>query len=202
MCNVRYDGGINADDVPINLPSQQLQDLATSYYKTKVEVGPNQRKIIELSTAQHSCGDDNAMVLWKTRRRMHITSSNTGKIAKRRASTPVGRQVQQLLYSTFQGNKATAWGLSQEEASSVHYMEWLQEQSPAATVTINCGLVISPAYPWLAATPDGWVEDPQATPTRGIVEFKNPHSYKDSSIDDAITQKSVPVCLSAVERDR
>ena len=46
MCYVRYDGGINKDDVPINLPSQQLQDLATSYYETKVEVGPNQRKIM------------------------------------------------------------------------------------------------------------------------------------------------------------
>ena len=53
MCYVRYDGGINKDDVPINLPSQQLQDLATSYYETKVEVGPNQRKIM-LNWAQHN----------------------------------------------------------------------------------------------------------------------------------------------------
>ena len=132
-------------------------------------------------------------VLWKTHRRMHITSSNMGKIAKRRASTLVGRLVHQLLYSTFQGNKATAWGLSQEEASSQHYLNWLQQQSPAANVTINCGLV-SQTYPWLAATPDGWVEDPQATPAQGIVEFKNPHSYKESNIDDAITSKKC-TCL-------
>ena len=57
FCN-RYDGGINADDVPINLPSQQLRDLATSYYKTKVLVRPNQRKLIELSTSQHDCADE------------------------------------------------------------------------------------------------------------------------------------------------
>jgi len=74
-------------------------------------------------------------------------------------------------------------------------MEWLQEQLPAATVTTNCGLVISPACPWLAATLDGWVVDPQANPARGIVEFKNPHTYKDSSIVDTITNKNC-TCLS------
>ena len=185
----RCNGGINADDVPINLPSQQLQDLATSYYKTKVLVGPNQRKLIKLSTIQHDCGDDIVTVLWKTHRQMNITSSNMGKIAKRCASTPVGRLVHQLLYPTFQGNKATAWGLSQEEASSQQYLNWLQQQSPAGNVTINCELVVSQTYPWLAATPDGWVEDPQATLGQGIAGFKNPHSYKENIIDDAITSK-------------
>jgi len=124
-------------------------------------------------------------VLWKTHRRMCITSSNTSKIAKRRPSTPVGRLVHQLLYPTFQGNKTTAWGLSQEEASSQHYLNWLRQQSPAA---INSGLVVSQTYP------DGWVEDPQAIPAQGIVEFKNPYSYKESNNDNAITSKKC-TCL-------
>ena len=122
---------------------------------------------------------------------MRITSSNAGKVVKRHESTPVSRLVHQLLCTSFRGNSSTAWGLSQEEASSHQYLKWLWEerQSHTATVTINCGLIVSPTYPWLAATPDGWVEDPTATPTRGIVEFKNPHSYKDNSINDAITEK-------------
>jgi len=88
-------------------------------------VGPNHRKLIELATSQHNCGDDNVTVLWKTHRRMRITSPNTGKIAKRRPLTPVGCLVHQFLYPTFQGNKATAWGLSQEETISQHYLNWL-----------------------------------------------------------------------------
>ena len=139
-----------------------------------------------MTPAQHSCGDETALIKWKTERRIRITSSNVGKIAKRRKSTPVGNLVCQLLYTTFQGNASTAWGLSQEEASSHQYLKWLREDqgSSTATVTINCGLVISTSYPWLAATPDGWVEDPKATLTRGIVEFKNPHRYKDTRINE------------------
>ena len=41
------------------------------------------------------------------------------------------------------------------------------------------------AHPWLAATPDGWVSDPSASPSRGLVEFKNPHSYRDLAVNDA-----------------
>ena len=120
------------------------------------------------------------MVLWKTRWRMHITSSNAGEIAKRRASTPVGHRVQQLLYSTFQGNKAKAWGLSQEEASLIHYMEWLQEQSPAATVIINCGLVISPVSSYTRRLSRGSAS--HSSKGHSLV-----YSCKDSSIDDTIT---------------
>ena len=156
-----------------------------------------------MTTAQHSCGDETALIKWKTERRIRITSSNVGKIAKRRKSTPVGNLVRQLLYTTIRGNASTAWCLSQEEASSHQYLKWLREDqgSSTATVTINCGLVISTSYPWLAATPDGWVEDPKATPTRGIVEFKNPHSYKDTRINEAIMNKKC-TCLCVVSGER
>jgi len=80
-------------------------------------------------------------------------------------------------------------------------LNWLQQQSSAANVTINCGLVVSQTYLWLAATPDGWVEDPQATPAQGIVEFKNPHSYKESNIDNAITSKKLPVYIFTMVGD-
>ena len=105
---------------------------------------------------------------WKTQRRERITSSNVETIAKRRATTPVNRLVHQLLYTSFQGNTATQWGVSQEEASYYSYLKWLHtiKKSPQATTTINCGLIISTIHPWLAATPDGWVEDPQATQSK------------------------------------
>jgi len=150
-------------------------------------VGPNHRKLIELGTSQHNCGND-VTVLWKAHRQMCIISSNTGKIAKRRPSHQLATWYTNFCILLFKVT-ATAWGLSQEEASPQHYLNWLRQQLPAANVTINCGFVVSLNYPWLAATPDGWVEDLQATPAQGIVEFKNPHSYKDSNIDDAITSK-------------
>jgi len=46
--------------------------------------------------------------------------------------------------------------------------------------------MVCTAHPWLAATPDGWVTDPEAVPSEGLVEFNNPYSYKDLAVSDAI----------------
>jgi len=70
------------------------------------------------------------------------------------------------------------------------YTSWLHERrSLSSTVNSNCGLMVCTAHPWLAATPDGWVTDPEAGALilrLGLVEFKNPYSYKDLAVSDAI----------------
>ena len=73
-------------------------------------------------------------------------------------------------YSKFVGNAATRYGLMQERPSCFKYLEWLEKEkgSAGAKVNIKCGLVISSTHPWLAATPDGLVNDPQATPQQGL----------------------------------
>jgi len=93
-----------------------------------------------------------------------------------------------MLYSSFKGNTATRYGLA-----NTRYLEWLQTQcgSVGATVNRNCGLAVSSTYPWLAATPDGLVIDPSASPLppEGLLEFKNPYSYKDNLLQDAFDSK-------------
>ena len=195
----RYDGGPNATDVPMSIPADELKDLMVTYYTTHIAVNGNTAKIIELETAEQ-CHDEVASHKWKARRRERITS-NAGTIAKQRATTPVKCLVHQLLYTSFHGNIATKWGLSQEEASCDSYLKWLkfEKKSLQATVNMKCGLIVSTTHPWLAATPDGWVEDPEAKPSRGLVEFKNPHSCRNLMIDEAITAKNVPASLSIME---
>ena len=108
-------------------------------------------------------------------------------IIKHRSTTPVARTVNQLLYSTFHRNTATRWGLDQEQHTVGVYTSWLHNRgSPNPTVNIKCGLVVCTPHPWLAATPDGWVTDPEASPSSGLVEFKNPYSYRDLSVGDAV----------------
>ncbi|XP_065902388.1 uncharacterized protein [Dysidea avara] len=133
-----------------------------------------------------------AFGIWKAERRVRITSSMAGTIAKRRASTQVTSTVHNMLYTKFSGNEATCWGLSQERATASHYMQWKQQHgSPEISVDTDCGLVISVAHPWLAATPDGFVNDPQVTPAKGLVEFKNPHSCRDLTMMDAVQSKKL-----------
>ena len=172
-----------------------------SYYSTHVKVNTNKAKIIQLETTQQS-HDEVSSYIWKAKRRERIPSFNVGTTAKCRATTPVKWLVQQLLYTSFQGNATTKWGLSQEEGY-YSYLKWLHtvKKSPQGTATINCGLVISTTNPWLATTPDSWVEDPQATSTRSIVEFKNLHSYKNLMIDDAISANNVPILSSMMEEN-
>ena len=96
----------------------------------------------------------------------------------------------QLLYSTFQGSSATRWDLQQKQHSVSVCVSWLHDRgSLSPTVTINCGLIVCTDHPWLAATPDGWVSEPEALPSDGLVEFKNPYSYKELAVRDTIASE-------------
>ena len=183
----RHDGDIEPLDVPTAVPADYLKDLMKRCYQSEIMVDGNKAQSIQAATRDHSY-DDNVSVVWQTERRRRITSTNARSIAKRRSTTPVNRLVHQLLYSTFRGTSATRWGLQQEEHSVGAYMSWLNDRgSPRPTVDINCGLSVCTAHPWLAATPDGWVTDPEVSPSNGLVEFKNPYSYRDLAVSDAIT---------------
>ena len=152
------------------------------------------REIQSLTSKQ---GDDEAAsAIWKCEKRLRITSSNVKAIVQQRPTTPVASTVKQLLYSKFVGNAATRYGLMQERPSCFKYLEWLEKEkgSAGAKVNIKCGLVVSSTHPWLAATPDGWVNDPQASPRQGLVEFKNPHSFRNMLLRDAIDGKKC-TCL-------
>ena len=191
----RYDGGPNATDVPQDVPPNHLQDLMVSFYKTKVVVTQQRAKELQLLTVQHGY-DEVACSIWKAERRLRITSSIAGTIAKRRPTTQVRSSVHTMLYSKFSGNEATRWGLSQEKTTAEQYIQWkAQHGSPGISVNTECGLVIATNHPWLAATPDGLVNDPQVLPSQGLVEFKNPHSCKDQSITHAVMSKKL-TCLS------
>ena len=58
---------------------------------------------------------------------------------------------------------------------------------PDVTVD-DCGLFISQQHPWLAATPDGLVNDPSDTSQPlGLVEIKNPYTARQKTLSEACT---------------
>jgi len=75
-----------------------------------------------------------------------------------------------LLYSKFEGNPSTEWGINQEAATNLQHLQIKREVSPDVS-TCQTGLVISLANPWLAASPDGLVFDPIEPYPNGVVEF-------------------------------
>ena len=180
----RHDGGISVLDVASDVPQNILEDLMKKYYETNVQVSSSKAKELESATITQGEGDDTVSNIWKAERRKRITSSIIGQIAKRRSKTKVEKLVKYKLYSTFRGNTATRWGHEHEKHARQKYLDQLRTTSPSATCK-DSGLVIHRKHHWLAASPDGLVNDPSATPTTGLVEIKNPFKFKDSTIIEA-----------------
>lgn len=178
----RYDGGRNADDVDTDLPPEFLKENVLQFYNTYLNISEAEVKNIEVLTRSQGL-DDTSSHIWLAERRKRITASSVGRIAKRRPSTKVASTIKQLLYSTFKGNVATRWGTLQEPFSTSKYLS--QQQSILSVQ--SSGLVVS-KYPWLAASPDGLVEDSKCDTPEGIVELKNPYTARDMSIQEAVQQ--------------
>ena len=160
-------------------------------------INSDEIKQIQLLTSKQA-DDEATSGIWKSERRLYITSSNVKIIAQRRPTTPSAPTMNQLLYSSFTGNAATRYGLRQEESSCFKYMKCLELEKGSTGVKVNtkCELVVSQTHPWLAATPDGWVDDPQASPRMGLVEFKNPYSSRNLLLRDAVGCKKCTCLLS------
>ena len=92
----RHDSGPNAIKAPQNLPCHHLQDLNIAYYKAKIATNAEKAQQIELQTVQHN-KDDSSACVWHEYRKLHITSSNAGIIAKHRSTTKATPCVTNLL---------------------------------------------------------------------------------------------------------
>ena len=133
--------GPNATEVPADVCFFNLHDLMVSYYEANIKIkGPEAQKITINTTDQGNRETDNQIWLEECRKR--ITSSNTGQIAKRKHNTKVNSIIRTLLYTRFRGNRATDWGLLQEDVSKSKYLEIKKINSVNFSVA-KSGLVIS-----------------------------------------------------------
>lgn len=82
---------------------------------------------------------------------------------------------------------ATSYGKGNENSAKRKYLESFQERH-----IHDCGLVINPYFPFLAATPDGKVCFEGKT---GVLEIKCPFSARDLTIPEAVQQFS-QFCLT------
>ena len=91
-------------------------------------------------------------------------------------------------------------GLEPGKSTAEQYIQWkAQHGSPGISVNTECGLVIATNHPWLAATPDGLVNDPQTLPSQRLVE--NHHGSRDEFITNAVLSKKL-ACLSCNSTNR
>jgi hypothetical protein len=115
--------------------------------------------------------------LWHQQQRLRLTASNFGKVAKRWNTTPVFNLVKSLLY-IWQGIQHSHYTVEfDSQRSSVYlYTQLLKDQWYQTTTVSSSELVIDLSNPCLACSPDGLVDIPDTTASRGIVEIKCPYT--------------------------
>ena len=185
----RHDGGTTPEEVTDDIPPEHLEELKMSFYETKVVVSEEEAVEIEQRTR-----DQADSMQWLSERRKRMTASKVGGIAKMRQSTKRSKKVQNLLYSTFRGNEATRYGSAKEQETIQQYITHQRRNGHPHLRVDRCGLSISLTNPWLAASPDGIVNDLSDTPqSLGLVEIKNPHSMREKTLAEAC--KTSTFCL-------
>ena len=177
---------------PLVKPQGSSPELSKQEIKSKLKVSPNVQKQIERSTKEQSKNK-----LWYTLRSMRLTSSNFGRVFKRRVV--VNTLAKELLsankmFTTDRMPAPLKWGIEHESVAYKEYVSKLATSSPTLQVT-KSGLWIDLNTGWLACSPDGLVWDGNEQLV-GILEIKCPYSAREMTISEACQKISSFLCLS------
>ena len=169
-------------DLPIanNVPVVGLQMPLTAEEDQFV----NNLKVPSPSITEQETRGQSNNPLWFQIRRYRLTSSNFGVICKRKLNLSQTKFVQNtiLTQKDLSSVSAVNYGLSNESRAAQRYAEYMKASGNPVQVS-DCGVVISNAMPWLAASPDRKVIDKVFG--FGIVEIKCPFTLRNVTPEEA-----------------
>ena len=143
----------------------------TAFYDTFITLRPDQVVELERNTRKQS-----REPLWHDARKLRITASTASKVPQRETTDP-DKFLAEHLYPRFQGSRATRYGKESEGLVKEHIKE-------RGCRVIDKGLVVCAGDPWLAASPDGIIDNK-------LLEIKCPITLSAcTSINDAFTAKN------------
>ena len=87
----QFNGQHRVLDVASDIPQDFLEDIMIQYYLANIKV--DDLKAAKIESLTQGQGDETSSVIWLVERRLRITSSVVGEIAKRRPTTQVKNQV-------------------------------------------------------------------------------------------------------------
>ena len=122
--------------------------------------------------------DQSRSSLWFSLRKYRITASFFGEIFKRLPSTPPHHLVLRIIDPKPFNCAATEWGKTHEACAIQEYKNYHHSRGNTDLVTSGAGFVISEDNPFLGASPDGYVYDPNVLECFGLVEIKCPYKYR------------------------
>ncbi|XP_072389723.1 uncharacterized protein [Diabrotica undecimpunctata] len=159
----------NYGALDIEIPTSEKESFLESLQKSNEEIAK-----IEQSTRGQSTN-----FLWKEYRHNRLTASNFGIVCKLRKSTNPANTTKKILFSDFHGSAATRWGQDHEAIAKLEF------EAKYNLKVRECGLFISAENPFLAASPDGSIDDDH------IVEVKCPYSACKLTPEEAVKLKKI-----------
>ena len=156
-----------------DVPPTELKILCSEYLRREIAVNRAEAAKIEKDTRNQSDSG-----IWYHHRRIRLTASNFGMIAKRRPTTPIANAVKTLLYTKGANTKAMRWGRTHEDDARQSYIKYLDGQ---AIVTLS-GLVVDLSDPCLGCSPDGLVHIPGHSKPDWLVEIKCPYTAAEKNL--------------------
>lgn len=140
----------------------------TTFYDAFIKVNPDQVVELERNTRKQSIEP-----LWHDARKVRITASTASKVPQRETTDPA-KFLSEHLYPKFQGSVATRYGKESEGLAK----EQIRERG---CIVMDRGLVLCAGDPWLAASPDGIINNK-------LLEVKCPITLSAcTSLNDALT---------------
>lgn len=142
---------------------------ARAFYERFVARTP-QQCASELAAPQKS-------VAWLGARALSITASDFGAAVGHNSYSTPDDVLEKKLWDSFAGNDATAWGAHCEDLAAAAFLAWAQTTFAGSTVQLHHeNLMKSSEAPWMAVSPDGFLERTDSTGQRSVelVEFKCP----------------------------
>ena len=136
------------------LPSQDYAPFVQNYLYTTNE------QMVELECNTRGQSD---CTLWFEERRSCLTASNFGSVIKRKKNIFPKSHLQKVLSPATSQSKtpeSCLWGKTNEQVAIAKYLEQLKSDEKSVTACTQCGLFINTEAPWLVASPDCLLHDP------------------------------------------
>lgn len=148
---------------------------------TEIQLSQVEARDLELNSRQQRHSER-----WRNAWTNRLTALCFGRVVKRQDWTEKGLhnlvEPKDLIHV-----RSVQYGIRNESLAKDRYVAVMQSYGHNVSVQ-HCGLVVDPACPWLGATPDGLVYDPEELPY-GVLEVKCPHSLRDTEPEEAKKKK-------------
>ena len=157
--------------------SKHDMEVKISEFKVKLTITEEEARKIEAETKSQRKSPK-----WFKARQFRITASLFGIVKRLKIeSSPKNLVLQILGAKLLRPTTAMQWGIEHEEEAQQEYVKYQHSHGHRGLFVCTSGVHISIAQPFLGASPDGCVYDPQSDEPYGFLEIKCPHSQRDKN---------------------